>query len=80
MFYHFLYPLSSHWIVFNVFKYITFRASYATVTALLISFIFGGWIIRKLEALQIGETIDSDGPEHHQKKAGTPTMGGVRAG
>ena len=77
MFYHFLYPLSSHWIVFNVFKYITFRASYATVTALLISFIFGGWIIRKLEALQIGETIDSDGPKHHQKKAGTPTMGGV---
>ncbi|MBU8870483.1 MAG: phospho-N-acetylmuramoyl-pentapeptide-transferase [Gemmatimonadales bacterium] len=77
MFYHFLYPLSSHWIIFNVFKYITFRASYATVTALLISFIFGGWIIRKLESLQIGETIDSDGPEHHQKKAGTPTMGGV---
>jgi len=77
MFYHLLYPLHTHWSVFNVFKYITFRASYATVTALLISFIFGGWIIRQLQIMQIGETIDSDGPEHHQQKAGTPTMGGV---
>ena len=77
MFYHLLYPLHTHWSVFNVFKYITFRASYATVTALLISFIFGSWVIRQMAALQIGETIDSDGPEHHQRKAGTPTMGGV---
>jgi phospho-N-acetylmuramoyl-pentapeptide-transferase len=77
MFYHLLYPLHEYWSIFNVFKYITFRSSYATVTALLISFIFGGWVISKLEKLQIGETIDSDGPEHHQKKAGTPTMGGV---
>jgi phospho-N-acetylmuramoyl-pentapeptide-transferase len=77
MFYHLLYPLSQHYAVFNVFKYITFRSAYATVTALLISFIFGGWVIRKLERMQIGETIDSDGPTHHQKKAGTPTMGGV---
>ena len=77
MLYHFLYPLSEYWSVFNVFKYITFRSSYATVTALLICFIFGNWVIGKLEALQIGETIDTDGPEHHQNKAGTPTMGGV---
>jgi phospho-N-acetylmuramoyl-pentapeptide-transferase len=77
MLYHFLYPLSEYWSVFNVFKYITFRSSYATVTALLICFIFGNWVIGRLEALQIGETIDTDGPEHHQKKAGTPTMGGV---
>jgi phospho-N-acetylmuramoyl-pentapeptide-transferase len=77
MFYHLLYPLSEYWSVLNVFKYITFRSSYATVTALLICFIFGNWVIGKLERLQIGETIDSDGPEHHQKKAGTPTMGGV---
>jgi len=77
MFYHLLYPLSEYWSILNVFKYITFRSSYATVTALLISFIFGNLVIRKLEALQIGETIDTDGPEHHQKKAGTPTMGGV---
>ncbi len=77
MFYHLLYPLSEYWSVFNVFKYITFRSAYATVTALLICFIFGNWVIEKLEALQIGETIDTDGPDHHQKKAGTPTMGGV---
>ncbi len=77
MFYHLLYPLSEHFAIFNVFKYITFRSAYATVTALLICFIFGDWVIGKLERLQIGETIDSDGPEHHQKKAGTPTMGGV---
>ena len=60
MFYHLLYPLSEYWSVLNVFKYITFRSSYATVTALLICFIFGNWVIGKLEALQIGETIDSD--------------------
>lgn len=77
MFYQLLYPLSEHYAIFNVFRYITFRASYAAVTALLICFFFGGWVIRKLERLQIGETIDSDGPAHHQKKAGTPTMGGV---
>ncbi len=77
MFFHLLYPLSEHYAIFNVFKYITFRSAYATVTALLICFIFGEWMIRKLERLQIGETIDSDGPDHHQKKAGTPTMGGV---
>jgi phospho-N-acetylmuramoyl-pentapeptide-transferase len=77
MFYHFLYPLAEYWSAFNVFKYITFRASYAAVSALLISFIFGGLIIRKLQDLQIGETIRGEGPEHHQKKAGTPTMGGV---
>jgi phospho-N-acetylmuramoyl-pentapeptide-transferase len=77
MLYHLLYPLSEYWSVLNVFRYITFRSAYATVTALLICFIFGNWVIEKLEALQIGETIDSDGPEHHKNKAGTPTMGGV---
>ncbi len=77
MFYHLLYPLHTEWSILNVFQYITFRAAYATVTALLISFIFGGWLIRKLKAMQIGERIRSDGPAHHQAKAGTPTMGGV---
>ena len=57
MFYHLLYPLTEYWSVFNVFKYITFRSSYATVTALLICFIFGDWVIRQLERMQIGETI-----------------------
>jgi phospho-N-acetylmuramoyl-pentapeptide-transferase len=61
----------------NVFRYITFRAAYSTVTALLICFFFGGWAIRKLQDLQIGEQIREDGPEHHQAKSGTPTMGGL---
>jgi phospho-N-acetylmuramoyl-pentapeptide-transferase len=77
MFYHLLYPLHEYWSVFNVFQYITFRASYAAVTALLIAFVFGDWVIRRLEQLQIGETIRGEGPQHHQAKAGTPTMGGV---
>jgi phospho-N-acetylmuramoyl-pentapeptide-transferase len=77
MFYHFLYPLSQYWSGFNVFKYITFRSAYATVTALLICFLLGDWVIRRLHALQLGEEIRDDGPASHQKKKGTPTMGGV---
>jgi len=77
MFYHLLYPLHTEWSALNVFQYITFRSAYAAVTALLISFVFGDWVIRKLEALQLGETIREEGPRHHAKKAGTPTMGGV---
>ena len=77
MFYHLLYPLHEQWSALNVFQYISFRAAYATVTALLICFVFGDWVIRRLKALQIGETIRSDGPAHHNEKAGTPTMGGV---
>ncbi len=77
MFFHLLYPLHDQWSILNVFQYISFRAAYATVTALLISFIFGNWVISKLESMQIGETIRSDGPQHHSAKAGTPTMGGV---
>jgi phospho-N-acetylmuramoyl-pentapeptide-transferase len=61
----------------NVFRYITFRAAYSTVTALLICFFFGGWAIRKLQEMQIGEQIREDGPQHHQVKSGTPTMGGL---
>ncbi len=77
MFYHLLYPLHTQWSVFNVFQYITFRAAYATITALLIAFIFGDWLIRKLATMQLGETIREDGPAHHKAKAGTPTMGGL---
>ncbi len=77
MFYHLLYPLHQYWSAFNVFKYITFRSAYATVTALLICFLLGNWVIRRLTALQLGEEIRSDGPASHQKKKGTPTMGGV---
>jgi phospho-N-acetylmuramoyl-pentapeptide-transferase len=77
MFYELVDALRDLWGAFNVFRYITFRAAYATVTALLICFLFGGWAIERLRALQIGETIREEGPEHHRVKAGTPTMGGL---
>ncbi|RNC72656.1 MAG: phospho-N-acetylmuramoyl-pentapeptide-transferase [Desulfuromonadales bacterium] len=77
MLYHLLYPLASDYRIFNVFKYLTFRTVYAVITALVVSFILGPWMIRKLEALQARQVIRTDGPESHLKKSGTPTMGGV---
>jgi phospho-N-acetylmuramoyl-pentapeptide-transferase len=77
MLYHLLYPLHTEYSVFNVFRYVTFRTACATLTALLISFLLGPWLIRRLEDFQIGERIREEGPEHHQIKAGTPTMGGL---
>ena len=77
MLYHLLYPLHTTISAFNVFRYITFRTIYASLTAFLICFFFGPWVIRKLTALQIGQYIREDGPASHQKKAGTPTMGGT---
>ncbi|HHL72830.1 MAG TPA: phospho-N-acetylmuramoyl-pentapeptide-transferase [Bacteroidetes bacterium] len=77
MFYYIFYPLSSYISGFNLFQYISFRAASAAITALLISFIFGPVIIRLLQRKQIGEEIRADGPESHQAKAGTPTMGGI---
>ena len=76
MLYHLLYPLHVHYSFFNVFQYITFRTIYATITALVISFIAGPWFIRKLSRHQIGEKVRKDGPESHSEKEGTPTMGG----
>jgi len=77
MLYHLLFPLSEHVAVFNVFRYITFRAAGATVTALLLSLVLGPWFIRTLRRLSVGQNIRDVGPESHQVKAGTPTMGGV---
>ncbi|MEA3231125.1 MAG: phospho-N-acetylmuramoyl-pentapeptide-transferase [Thermodesulfobacteriota bacterium] len=77
MFYYLLYPLHTTWPVFNVFRYITFRTIYATVTAFLVCFILGPWMIRKLAAMQVGQYIQNDGPETHLPKEGTPTMGGT---
>jgi phospho-N-acetylmuramoyl-pentapeptide-transferase len=75
--YHLLYPLHTTFSSFNVFRYITFRTIYAAITALVICFILGPWLIRKLQSLQIGQPIREDGPNTHLKKEGTPTMGGV---
>ena len=77
MLYHLLYPLRDYFFAFNVFRYITFRAAYAMVTALLISFIFGPLMIRWLKRFQVGEKIRDDVPKSHSGKEGTPTMGGV---
>jgi phospho-N-acetylmuramoyl-pentapeptide-transferase len=60
----------------NVFRYITFRTILSTLTALLICFFFGNWVIQRLRELQVGEHIREDGPPNHKSKEGTPTMGG----
>ncbi|MEO1767482.1 phospho-N-acetylmuramoyl-pentapeptide-transferase [Thiobacter aerophilum] len=62
---------------FNVFNYITLRAVLATLTALIISFLIGPAMIRKLTAYKIGQAVRDDGPQTHLVKAGTPTMGGA---
>lgn len=77
MIYHLLYPLHTTISAFNVFRYITFRTIYASLTAFFICFLLGPWVIRQLKELQIGQYIQEDGPDTHQTKAGTPTMGGV---
>ena len=77
MLYWLLYPLRESAAFFNLFGYITFRAAGATLTAMLISFLLGGRIIRFLRSHQIGQEVRSDGPATHLKKQGTPTMGGL---
>lgn len=77
MLYHLLYPLHTTFSVFNVFRYITFRTIYAVLTAFLICFFLGPWVIRRLQQLQVGQYIREEGPQSHHQKAGTPTMGGT---
>ena len=77
MLYHLLYPLHTTLSVFNVFRYITFRTIYASLTAFFICFLLGPWVIRKLSGMQVKQYIRDDGPESHLSKAGTPTMGGL---
>jgi phospho-N-acetylmuramoyl-pentapeptide-transferase len=72
--YEILYP---HFSPLRLFSYITFRTALASVTALLICVALGPFLISKLRQLQIGQHIRDEGPRSHQKKAGTPTMGGV---
>lgn len=77
MLFHLLYPLRDEIALFNVFRYITFRAAGAIVTALLLSWLLGPWFIRTLRRLSVGQNIRELGPQAHQIKAGTPTMGGL---
>jgi phospho-N-acetylmuramoyl-pentapeptide-transferase len=77
MLFHLFYPLASNLKILNIFKYLTFRSIYAMITALIVCFVLGPWIIRKLEGLQARQIIRTDGPESHLEKQGTPTMGGL---
>jgi phospho-N-acetylmuramoyl-pentapeptide-transferase len=77
MLYHLLFPLANKAGFFNVFRYVTFRAVYAALTAFLLSLALGPALIAKLSALKVGQVVRNDGPQSHLKKSGTPTMGGL---
>ena len=78
MLYYLLYHmLQRYFSPLNVFRYITVRTVYASLTAMFLALVFGPWLIRRLRELQIGQYIREEGPQEHKKKAGTPTMGGV---
>ena len=62
---------------FRIFRYLTFRTAFASLTALFTGLIVGPMVIRRLQDFQIGQYIREEGPQAHQKKAGTPTMGGL---
>ncbi|MGD8512330.1 MAG: phospho-N-acetylmuramoyl-pentapeptide-transferase [Deltaproteobacteria bacterium] len=77
MLYHLLYPLHTTISAFNVFRYITFRTIYASLTALLICLVLGPWVIRKLTERGVCQYVRDEGPPTHATKTGTPTMGGL---
>lgn len=77
MLYYLLYPLRDSIVGFNVFRYITLRTALAALTALMISFILGPWLIERMRRIKLGQYIRAEGPKSHQMKAGTPTMGGI---
>jgi phospho-N-acetylmuramoyl-pentapeptide-transferase len=77
MLYQLLYPFHTQFSVLNVTRYITFRTTVASLSALAISLALGPWMVRKLREFQIGQVIRQEGPSSHQPKAGTPTMGGL---
>src|SRR5450755_2131719 len=78
MLYYLLYEqLHKYVSPFRVFSYTTFRTAFASLTALFLCIALGPWLIHKLRQFQIGQYIREEGPQSHQKKAGTPTMGGI---
>jgi phospho-N-acetylmuramoyl-pentapeptide-transferase len=77
MFYYLYQKFYTQFHLLNLFRYVTFRTAYASLTALFLSMFLGPYVIRKLKEFQIGQYIREDGPKAHQAKAGTPTMGGV---
>ena len=77
MFYYLYLRFHTENHLFNLFRYITFRTAYASMTALVLALVLGPWVIERLKKFQIGQYIREDGPQSHQSKAGTPTMGGI---
>ncbi len=77
MLYHLLYALRESFSPFRLFGYITFRAAYCAVLAILIALIFGPIIVSWLQRKHVGQTIREEVPERHKQKAGTPSMGGI---
>ena len=78
MLYWLLYQkLFPYFRVFRIFRYLTFRTAFASLTALLIGLLIGPFVIERLREFQIGQYVRDDGPQTHLKKGGTPTMGGV---
>src|SRR5215472_7190561 len=78
MLYYLLYEQLYRYVSpFRVFRYTTFRTAFASLTALFLCIALGPWLINKLRQFQIGQYIREEGPKSHQKKAGTPTMGGI---
>ncbi|MBD3162844.1 MAG: phospho-N-acetylmuramoyl-pentapeptide-transferase [Candidatus Eisenbacteria bacterium] len=77
MLYELIDPLRELFSAFNVLRYITFRAAYAVVTALLLSALFGPWMIARLRRQRLEQVIREEGPSAHLDKRGTPTMGGL---
>ncbi len=77
LYYLFYEVLRPYFKALNVFRYITVRTAYASLTALFIALVLGPWVIRRLREMQIGQFIREEGPQSHKAKAGTPTMGGV---
>jgi len=77
MLYYLLYPLHEHFIFFNVFRYITFRTIYATVTALLLTLLLVPVFMRIIKKMRFEQYVRDDGPATHLKKEGTPTAGGI---
>src|SRR6059058_1130135 len=89
MFYYILYELlyirlkDQDWYLvkaLNVFQYVTFRTAYASITAMLISLLFGGRLVEALKKWNIGQQIREEGPQAHMAKRDTPTMGGLLIG
>lgn len=77
MFYHLLYSLRDISIIFNVFKYITFRMICGAITAFFLVYFLMPYFIRFMKEKQFGQIVREEGPSHHKVKTGTPTMGGI---